>query len=186
MNHVLKSCLCFAVTFVLTTSLAMANGSTKTRELHAAPGTPEIDGEIEVLWQTAPIAKTDRVVIDGLQIPIDEVSMAKFRCLWDAKHLYVLAEIEDANLSANNDADWQQDSVEFFVDENFARSKESLQPATWLKLRSRFALSKPKTERKSVSKFKSTMMPAKEFAAVFPNGTIRPTTPGTIRPGLAP
>ena len=93
-----------------------------TRTMRAAPGTPEIDGEIDDIWHTARKSKTDRYVESESSAPAEESATAEFRCLWDAKHLYVLAIVEDDAISASGELDWQQDSVEIFIDQNMARS----------------------------------------------------------------
>ncbi len=115
--------LCPMILILLLLASSTLSAQSQTRTLHAAPGTPLIDGEIDDAWKIAPIAVTDHVVSEALQIPVAEASLTNFRCLWDADHLYVLAEVADTNLSSKNSASWEQDSIEFFVDENMARSK---------------------------------------------------------------
>lgn len=117
----LKFCQTILFSMLLAGSTALAQ--TQSRTLHAAPGTPVIDGEMDDAWKIAPVAHTDYVVKDALQIPAERASKASFRCLWDADHLYVLAEVDDSNLNSGNTSSWEQDSVEFFVDENMARSR---------------------------------------------------------------
>ncbi len=99
-----------------------ADTTVKTRTMRAAPGTPTIDGEIDEIWSTSRKAKTDRYVESESETPADEAAVAEFRCLWDAKHLYVLAVVKDGALSASGEEDWQQDSVEIFIDQNMARA----------------------------------------------------------------
>lgn len=94
----------------------------KERRIRASPGTPKIDGEIDEVWKAARKAKTDRYVESESSVPATEAATAEFRCLWDQKHVYILAVVKDAVLSADADEDWQQDSVEIFIDENMARS----------------------------------------------------------------
>ena len=123
MQMICKFKLCQLILISVLLASSTLHAQTGTRKLHAAPGTPVIDGEMEDAWKIAPVAHTDHVVMDALQVPVEQVSKANFRCLWDADHLYVLAEIADKNLSSKNDATWEQDSIEFFVDENMGRSK---------------------------------------------------------------
>jgi endo-1,4-beta-xylanase len=99
-----------------------ADAEVKNRTMRAAPGTPEIDGEIDDIWSTARKSKTDRYVESESSTPAEDSAAAEFRCLWDAKHLYVLAVVKDDSLSTTGEQDWQQDSVEIFVDQNMARS----------------------------------------------------------------
>lgn len=99
-----------------------ADAAVKTRTMRAAPGTPTIDGDIDKIWSTSRKAKTDRYVASESETPADEAAVAEFRCLWDAKHLYVLAVVKDAALSTSGEESWQQDSVEIFIDQNMARA----------------------------------------------------------------
>lgn len=94
----------------------------KERRIRASPGTPKIDGEIDDIWKTARKSKTDRYVESESMVQASEAATAEFRCLWDEKHVYILAVVKDAVLGVDADEDWQQDSVEFFIDENMARS----------------------------------------------------------------
>lgn len=84
----------------------------------AAYGTPDIDGSIDDIWQTAE------------ELPIDQMLQAwqtasgKARILWDEEFLYVLAEISDASLDNSSSNVWEQDTVEIFVDEKNCKSGE--------------------------------------------------------------
>ena len=106
---------------VATPDHEMGDASGKTRMISAAPGTPKIDGEIDDVCSTAQDATTDRYVESESEASADESAVAQFRCLWDEKHLYVLAVVKDDAISATGDEDWQQDSVEIFIDQNMAR-----------------------------------------------------------------
>lgn len=99
-----------------------AEAAVKSRTFRAAPGTPQIDGEIDDIWSTSRKSKTDRYVESESETPADKSATAEFRCLWDEKHIYVLAVVTDAALSASGEDDWQQDSVEIFIDQNMARA----------------------------------------------------------------
>jgi endo-1,4-beta-xylanase len=78
---------------------------------------PEIDGEIEAGWQDA-AAVTTEVRVEGSA----EGAKADVRLLWDEQRLYVLAEVADPQLNADNSNAWEQDSVEIFVDPGNTKS----------------------------------------------------------------
>jgi GH35 family endo-1,4-beta-xylanase len=82
----------------------------------ASRGTPVIDGEIDQIWAGAEIVRT------GTQVMPDDGAVAEVRVLWDETHLYVLAEVADANLSNSSSNAYEQDSFEVFIDENNAKS----------------------------------------------------------------
>ncbi|HEX2944525.1 MAG TPA: endo-1,4-beta-xylanase [Clostridia bacterium] len=75
-------------------------------------GTPVIDGKIDVVWKNAP------------ELPINRYQMAwqgasgTAKVLWDNKYLYVLYQVNDAQLDKKSANPWEQDSVEAFLDEN--------------------------------------------------------------------
>lgn len=79
---------------------------------NALYGTPELDGEADDLWSHAP------------ELPINRFQSAwqgasgSARVLWDEDYLYVLVRVNDTQLDKTNEQEWQQDSVEIFVDEN--------------------------------------------------------------------
>lgn len=75
-------------------------------------GTPVIDGQIDDIWNSAMVIKTDRWV-QGTS-----GATATVRTLWDDEHLYVLAEVQDSNLSKASSNAHEQDSIEIFVDLN--------------------------------------------------------------------
>ena len=78
----------------------------------AIQGTPKIDAEIDSIWEGAKTITTQTVVQGS------KTATAKVRTIWDENYLYVLAEVSDAVLNKANTAPHEQDSVEFFIDEN--------------------------------------------------------------------
>lgn len=84
----------------------------EVRAGEAAFGTPEIDGEIDEIWDLAPV------------LPIDRYQTAwsgangKARVLWDNDNLYVLFAVNDAELDKSATEAHEQDSVEVFVEES--------------------------------------------------------------------
>lgn len=87
------------------------------KDATAAKGTPVIDGQVDDIWSTTesfqPLYVSD---------PTKGFPSATVRLLWDEKKLYVLAEVKDANLNATGGNLWEHDSMEFFVDENNAKT----------------------------------------------------------------
>lgn len=83
----------------------------------AVQGTPVIDGEKDPIWEKANAISTTKVVIGDRN-----VATGNFRTMWDQDYLYVYGEIKDPLLSATNPNPWEQDSVEFFIDQKFDRT----------------------------------------------------------------
>jgi endo-1,4-beta-xylanase len=77
---------------------------------------PAIDGEVDALWESAPVVSTD------VQVEGSPGASAEVRLLWSGPALYALAEVTDPSLDAANSNAWEQDSVEFFVDPTNAKS----------------------------------------------------------------
>ena len=75
-------------------------------------GTPEIDGTKDAIWVTKP----SPYVIDT---PLFAWQGAKgtVRVLWDEHYVYALFEVEDSVLNASSPNLYEQDSIEFFLDE---------------------------------------------------------------------
>jgi endo-1,4-beta-xylanase len=74
--------------------------------------TPVIDGTLDDVWKNAPA------------LPINRYQMAwqgatgTAKVLWDAKNLYILIQVSDAQLDKKSANAYEQDSVEVFLDEN--------------------------------------------------------------------
>ena len=74
-------------------------------------GTPVIDGEIDDVWSHAP------------NLPLDRYQTAwhgangTAKVLWDEENLYVLVQVTDSELDKSSANEWEQDSVEIFLDE---------------------------------------------------------------------
>jgi len=102
---------------------AMQTDDKGVREGKALHGTPVIDGKIDDIWKNVPVLMTDRQVEDDNSLTDGQsISQASIKCLWDDGHLYCLAEVKDDNISNEASEDWEQDSVEFFVDENMSKA----------------------------------------------------------------
>ncbi|MBB6480048.1 endo-1,4-beta-xylanase [Spirochaeta isovalerica] len=83
----------------------------QNKTYQAPKGTPLIDGEIDPVWEAAPVVLTDTQVMNA------PGAVAAVRMLWDEEHLYVLAEVADSTVSDNADQAYMNDSFEFFIDE---------------------------------------------------------------------
>lgn len=83
----------------------------------ALPGTPIIDAEFDPAWEKAKAISTDTVV-QGTK----EQATVVVRTLWDADYLYVWAEVTDPVLNKDGTQPHEQDSMEFFIDENNGRT----------------------------------------------------------------
>jgi len=92
-------------------------------ELIAAPGTIVVDGTIEAAWDKAPAVRLKQSVTVLTRTEPSQWPKSLFRCLWDDKHLYVLAEVQDGTPGNQNPTPWEQDSIEVFLDENLERTK---------------------------------------------------------------
>ncbi|MBN2503578.1 MAG: endo-1,4-beta-xylanase [Anaerolineales bacterium] len=78
----------------------------------ALPGTPVIDAEEDEIWADANVETTTVWVLGG------SGSIAEVRTLWDSDNLYVYAEVTDALLSNASANEYEQDSLEVYVDQN--------------------------------------------------------------------
>lgn len=93
--------------------------SEKTSEAVAVAlkNSPQVDGEVDDVWQTAPENKVDKIVASESSMTEEEMAKATVKLLWDADHLYALWIVNDSKLSASGFAPHEQDSVELFIDE---------------------------------------------------------------------
>lgn len=80
-------------------------------------GKPKIDGEMDEIWKNTEEYITDNYV----QGTKGKTAYAKFRVLWDEDSIYIWAEVYDSLLNKDNTNPWEQDSIEFFVDEDNAK-----------------------------------------------------------------
>ena len=75
-------------------------------------GTPIIDGKIDESWAVAKEVVTNELVEGNIG------ATAKVRTMWDENYLYVIADVHDELLNKSNKNEWEQDSVEIFIDQN--------------------------------------------------------------------
>jgi len=89
---------------------------TEANQSTAMHATPVIDGTIDSVWSLTP------------EMPINRYQMAwqgatgTAKALWDNENLYVLIQVSDAQLDKTSSNEWEQDSVEIFLDENNAKT----------------------------------------------------------------
>lgn len=79
---------------------------------YAVYGTPEINAEIDSIWNEAPVLNMNR-----MQQAHEILASGTGRVLWDEENLYVLYQVTDSILDISAEAAHEQDSVEAFVNE---------------------------------------------------------------------
>ncbi len=84
----------------------------------AVRGTVEIDGALDDVWSRTPKIPICTPVAAVMTVPLQQAARGHVRLLWDEDHIYLFYEVTDAQLSDVNGAPWEQDSVEFLIDEN--------------------------------------------------------------------
>ncbi|MBU9721780.1 MULTISPECIES: endo-1,4-beta-xylanase [Bacillaceae] len=87
-----------------------------TREGNGVFGTPVIDGEIDDVWNDAPVLPINRYQSAW------EGATGEGRVLWDYENLYVLVEVNDPELDKSSPEAHEQDSVEVFLDQLNSKS----------------------------------------------------------------
>ena len=85
----------------------------------AVQGAAKIDGEIDDAWKQAPKVAVEKRGDESSQ---GDLSTATVQLLWDKDHVFALWRVKDSELSASNADNWAQDSIELFIDQNYARS----------------------------------------------------------------
>ena len=79
-------------------------------------GTPRIDGIIDEVWKNAIEIQPPHTNNAGVKATVT------YKVLWDDNALYFLAQVKDPNMSVAPGNAWEQDSIEFFLDENNDKS----------------------------------------------------------------
>lgn len=88
----------------------------EARQSTASYGTPTMDGVVDAIWNAAPVIPIDRYQLAW------EGASGTAKALWDDQYLYVLIQVNDAQLDKTNANPWEQDSAEIFLDENNAKT----------------------------------------------------------------
>jgi endo-1,4-beta-xylanase len=92
------------------------NLATAVSLVDARQATPVVDGVVDAAWAGAPEITT------GVRIQGTGGATATAKLLWDDHHIYILAKVTDPVLDESSPNSWEQDSVEFFVDPNNAKT----------------------------------------------------------------
>ncbi len=88
------------------------NGFTAEGRIVGTYGTPKIDGEIDEVWAKAIEIKPRHTNNAAVK------ATATFKVLWDDTALYVLAQVNDPNMTLEPGQAHEKDSIEVFLDEN--------------------------------------------------------------------
>jgi Carbohydrate family 9 binding domain-like len=117
----------------------------KTLNVHM--GTPTIDGDMDDAYNATDAIKAEVVSLGKTPDSLEA------RLLWDAGFLYVFASVKDPVLSAANANAWEQDSVEFFIDQ--ANTKATSYKAGCAQIRVNYKNAVSGSSGVSASKYKS-------------------------------
>jgi len=116
--------LCIALLFVCVGRLTHGEETPARRVLAATPGSPQIDGVVDDIWQAASRVTTQQPVATQMKLKAsEEASYADVQCLWDEAHLYFLFHVQDEKIATSGGAPWDHDSIEILLDENGARTE---------------------------------------------------------------
>lgn len=83
----------------------------------AAYGTPVIDGEQDSVWNS-----TNYNVFDNVVGSDSTFYKGWFKVLWDEENMYMLAKVYSEQFSNMDDSPWENDSIEYFIDEDCMRT----------------------------------------------------------------
>ena len=83
----------------------------------AAYGTPVIDGEQDSVWNS-----TNYNVFDNVIGSDSTFYKGWFKVLWDEENMYMLAKVYSEQFSNMDDSPWENDSIEYFIDEDCMRT----------------------------------------------------------------
>jgi hypothetical protein len=103
--------------FVLVLSLAVAAGAQDEADLILRSpdlAMPAIDGVVDDVWSTATEQEMPNT-INGSEPSGPADASGKWRAMWDWEHIYILVIVKDDILN-NDSGDWNDDSVEFYID----------------------------------------------------------------------
>lgn len=92
--------------------LEAAGETVETKQAKAVYGTPDVNGVVDDCWSAAPKYDIANALF-AWQGATGTVQM-----MWDEQYLYVLFDVDDTVLNKNAENKYDQDSVEFFLDQN--------------------------------------------------------------------
>lgn len=88
----------------------------KRETIEIRKGTVSVDGEMDEAWEAAESVPL-KIVVQNVDVACDA------KLLWDEENLYVLMPVTDPVLNDDSEDDYQQDSIEVFIDEDHARAE---------------------------------------------------------------
>lgn len=91
--------------------------SESTTEPVAIHGTVKVEGEIDDAWKDVPELEVKKICVSETSIDESKVAKATVKLMWDKDNLYALLHVKDSKLSDASSNDYEQDSIELFVDE---------------------------------------------------------------------
>lgn len=91
-------------------------------EISTADAAPEIDGDVDDAWTSVESRSLENVLIGDVES--EEDLGATWRAQWDDDAFYVLVDVTDDDRSNDSDAQYNDDSVEVFVDADNSKGDE--------------------------------------------------------------
>lgn len=118
LNKKIYSLLLTIILIVVSLPTFAQEEAKNTKIAEASYGTPVIDGEIDGIWNTV-----NYNVIENLVATQDKSYRGWFKVLWDTEKIYVLAKVYSEHFNNIDTSPWNNDSIEFFLDENCGRTE---------------------------------------------------------------
>ncbi len=84
----------------------------ETKKAEAVYGTPTVDGTIDACWNDAKTYEISNAIFAW------QGAKGTVQMMWDENNLYALIRVKDGVLNASNGNLYEQDSIEFFLDQN--------------------------------------------------------------------
>lgn len=100
-----------------------SESESKVSVAYAFPGTAKLDGKVDTSWQETPSVPVKKPVVSETSVENEKLATASVKLMYDKERLYVLWQVKDSELFANAKDDWEQDSVELFVDQNHEKTR---------------------------------------------------------------
>lgn len=88
------------------------NAEQETKQAVAVYGTPEVDGVVDDCWKSAEKYGISNAIFAW------QGATGTVQLMWDENYLYALFTVEDPVLNRSNSNKYEQDSIEFFLDQN--------------------------------------------------------------------
>lgn len=165
-SFILMMAMCFCSLAAFAKS---ENVEKKVKIAEAAYGTPVIDGKIDNVWDS-----TNYNVLDNVLGGENTFYKGWFKVLWDDNNLYILAKVYSEQFSNMDSSPWENDSVEFFIDENCMRTTKYFEDDYQLRIGFDSALT---ASNYDVDKMNGVAEKAKDYYIAelsFPYKTVKP------------